>query len=255
VKAKYSLTYGRPTNSFPFGFSSLINTTKLECTLLGLPRSKMNETKYSRNIENDVEDADLVHIEEPTLSELVTSSGCLLVRGNNTATFNFSNTMTTSVEVNFELQRNHWERLKKEKFMMFVMRIVVNDCYAGNVRIYAQKTTPHALSVAPHETTMDLVSISERVLHKKVVYVEDTSSLSSPESDSLSDYERRGEKRRYVDDFVIDTSPLPQELIRLWSNAEGLRMFLSAVTMQSFCGEYMRSNSFDVQFSEKRIKV
>jgi len=141
--------------------------------------------------------------------------------------------------------------------MMFVMKVVVNEKYSTNVRIYAQKTTPHGYSQATEYAELVLKPI---VFRNSMVINQDGCS-SSPELDnSFEEFssEKRGEKRRAYELFMLDTSPLPQELIRLWSNAEGLKNILKAsliTTTQTFCiqGECIQSNSFDVQ--QKRIRV
>jgi len=232
-------------------------TIQLQTKLFGLPRSKANETKYSKNLENDIEDQDLVEIEETTL--LPPCSDYLTTDGNNWALFTLYNRVEFSIL--FDLSRNHWERAKKEKFMMFVMKCMVNERYSCNIRIYAQKTTPAGFMQANQDSFMYMAPITSRFIPKRPIIPSDD-QLPSPESDSSSEEEKKGErKRRYDDIFVIDTSPLPQELIRMWSNSEGLKLFMSALqplmNAPAFCvpGECMQSNSFDVQFVEKRIRV
>jgi len=233
-------------------------TSKVQTKLFGLPRSKANEMKYSKNLENDIEDQDLVEIEEETLS--IPSSDYLSSVGLNCALFVLPNRIQCSLS--FELSRNHWERAKNQKFMMFVLKVSV-ETFSCNIRIYAQKTTPSGFFQANVDALMYLLPITDRFVPRKrniPITIED--QLTSPDSDSSSEEEKKGEKRRFRDDmFVIDTSPLPQELIRMWSNAEGLRLFMSALqplmTTQSFCipGECIKNNSFDVKFVEKRIRV
>jgi len=246
---QFKINFCLPTSS---------STTTLECKLFGIQRSKYNEDRYTKIIDTLPEDDHLVCIGEDTLLQPTTSLECSTTRPNSFL-FLVPPFHSQMFELNFELARNHWERMKKEKFMMFVLKVVVNEKYSTNVRIYAQKTTPHRFSQATEFAVLVLKPITFR--NSMVIQQESTSpNSSSPEmDDSFYEVEKRGAKRpAYEQQFVLDMSPLPQELIRLWSNAEGVKMFLRAslmTTTQTYCiqGECMQSNSFDVQ--QKRIRV
>jgi len=263
-----------------FFVSSSDVPTTLEVKLFGILRSKANEEKYTKNIEALPEDESLTEIEENVLLQPKLSCGdCSSVaeNGNNSFVCSIPHDQDddpfNQFSIDFELSRNHWERLKKEKFMMFVLKIVADGKYSENIRIYAQKTTPQTLSQGTQDAELMLSPISSNDTRKiNQIDKQDNTpsscssspeSISSPSTSSfyynLEKFSFRPEKRKFYEDFVVDMSPLPQELLRMWSNADGLKMFMAPVmNAQPFClqGQYMQTNSFDVEFvSEKRIRV
>jgi len=214
--------------------------------LFGVLRSKVTEQKYNRCYDTQP-DEDLVTVEDETLSvaSITNSKAKIFAEKTNAFMCTVPPQEGKSMQfftVTFECLRNHWQVNMRQKFMMFVLQIVLNDTFMINLRVYAQKTTPAYLHLARDEMDVNLIPVKnkppapaavivkkEKNYHNSInnyvkkLYEEYSSpetaisGSSSSESDS-SDNDKRTPKRRYTEEFILDTSPLPQELIVMWSN-------------------------------------
>jgi len=263
------------------------NPTSLDCKLFGIQRCKFNEDKYNRASANQPEEDEMVSVQEEALSIISISNPKANITPRNMNDFlctipSYGEKEKQVFSVTFGCVRNHWERNKKEKFMMFALKLIVNDTFVAHLRLYAQKTAPQHLESTKDDVLVSMIRIQPKQLlqariavsppvPKKQKTVPKTSERiqrgleilcnSSPEtSDSDSDRDKRPIKRRFAEEeFVLDTSPLPAELIVVWSN------------VLSYCNEWDSSpesspgpviNTFPVtidlttstSFLEKRMK-
>jgi len=222
-------------------------TTSLSCRLFGIQRCKFNEDKYNRCCPNQPEEEEMVPVQNETLSIISISSPKATVSplkmNDFLCTIPSSGKSTQIFSVTFECLRNHWERLNKEKFMMFTMQLIVNEKFIANLRLYAQKTAPPNLETSKEDAMVTMIPIQpkqiippqtisppvpkkQKLQSKPCERIQKELELlcySSPEaSSSDSDFygpEKRTFKRRFAEEeFVLDTSPLPAELILVWSN-------------------------------------
>jgi len=226
--------------------------TLVNCRLFGIQRCKFNEDKYNRCTENQPEEEEMVPVQDATLSISSVSTTRATVspselKNDFLCTVLPQEGMKMQVFViTFECLRNHWERSVKEKFMMFALQIVVNGKFVSNLRLYSQKTAPQSLDVSREDMSLNMtpiqpkqdqpirISVSPPVPRKpkagrprnerfqkepeSVVYNSSPEAASSSDSDNSDSSEKLAVKRRFEDVFILDTSPLPEELILVWSN-------------------------------------
>jgi hypothetical protein len=219
------------------------NELSLFLKLFGIHRGKHTESRYGKDMEASILDTDLVELRESVLIvDQISLSKQISSETNN----GFKCTLTTSnnsnlCKIDCSLKRNHWDRNRKDKYLMFALQVSLSDLYSTTFRVYAQKISRNSENVT-EKVELIMKNVTEvKGVKRSLREISEAETQQSPKRQFMpAETFDRG-----IELVQLDLSPLPSELIVHWSSSDEIINMLENVLSSPETGDCLNDQNGD----------
>jgi len=211
------------------------NELSLCLKLFGIHRGKQTESRYGKDLQASIIESDLVELKESVLIvDQISMSTQISSETNNGFKCNLTNSNNSNLcKINCSLKRNHWDRNRKDKYLMFALQVSLSDLYSTTMRVYAQKNNRNSENVTEKVTLLMKTLQESKGSKRSLQEVSDSESQKSPKRQ----YMPEENSFQAIEIVQLDLSPLPSELIVHWSNSDEIINMLDDVLSSPLIGD------------------